>query len=62
LNKKQIIYFPTTLGLTGEVFKKGNLRIVNSFNYSMNPEYMDDIDNIHGVKLVKDLMFGGLEA
>jgi hypothetical protein len=50
LTSKQIVWFPTTIGLTGKSFKDGQVYFINDFNDQTNDviikDYQNDVDNI----------------
>lgn len=46
VNSNELINFPTSNGITGEVYKRQTTIFYNNFNPSANILYSADVDNI----------------
>jgi hypothetical protein len=52
LSEKQLIWFPCALGITGQVFKNNSELLATTFKPNNYPDYLNDIDNILGIKQI----------
>jgi len=60
LNQKSIIWLPLTLGMTGMCFRQKKMFVINNFPTSSHPDFMNDVDNIIGVKKIQNVLIGYL--
>jgi hypothetical protein len=46
--------------MTGQAFHKGQLFVINNFQTSSHPDFLNDVDNIKGVKNIENVLLGSL--
>ena len=57
LPANQLIYFPISVGISSMVFKRQRASFFNNFNRLNNIYFVEEIDNIKGLKKIDNLLF-----